>query len=112
QREHLDPQLVGREPGGVAGALVLDAEIRDQPGEPDGDRREQDVERDVQPELGAGEEEGIVHCGANIRRCRTQNRPSSTTAGNGAHSRSAWRAWRTASASPRPVTGRATSSRG
>ena len=60
EREDLDPQLVGLQPGRLAGARVLRAEIHQDPGEPDGDAREQDVKRDVEPELGPRKQEGVA----------------------------------------------------
>src|SRR3989442_758714 len=61
QREHPDPQLVRAQPRLVARHLVADAEPGDDPCEPDGDRREEDVEADVQAELDAGQNQRFFH---------------------------------------------------
>src|SRR6266568_3788031 len=61
EREHLGPELVGGEPRRVAGARVLHAKVKKDPPERDGEAREQDMEPDVQPELGAGENEDVIH---------------------------------------------------
>src|SRR6185295_14625938 len=61
EREDLHPALVRGEPRLVAGAAVLEEERHQEPCQRDRERREEDVEPDVQPELGAREEQGIFH---------------------------------------------------
>ena len=73
QREDLGPQAVGREPLGPARKRVLHSKKYEKPRERNRDAREQDMEGDVQPELGAGEEKGFagVHGGFGPIVCRT-----------------------------------------
>src|SRR6185436_10508169 len=59
QREDLDPKVVGVLPRFVARRREAHAEIQEHPGEADRDRREQDVEADVQRELKPRQRRGI-----------------------------------------------------
>ena len=59
QRENLYPDLVDLQPVRLAAAIVAHAEINQEPGQRNGERREQDVKSDVQPELGACQQQWI-----------------------------------------------------
>src|SRR5438105_2391348 len=61
QREHLHPEAIALQPRRVARLLVAHAEVDHQPGEADGDRGEQDMEADVQPELHPGQQQRFIH---------------------------------------------------
>jgi hypothetical protein len=61
EREHLHPQLVRIQPGGISRSLVAHAEVQEHPCKSDGDRRKQDVKADVQAELDAGKEQRFFH---------------------------------------------------
>src|SRR4029079_6408765 len=72
--EDLGPQAIGVEPAGVARGQPADAKEEEDPAQADGDRREQDVERDVGGELHSRHQQGI-HRFSPPRRA---NRASST----------------------------------
>ena len=59
EREDFHPQAVGVVHPFLAGAHRPQTQIEQHPGKRDGDGREQDVERDVEPELGAGKQDRV-----------------------------------------------------